>query len=273
MFIRGGRTSEIVTQALKDLCMLKKPHAVLFRRKNILRPFEDETSLEFFSSKNDASTFVFGSNSKKRPHNLVFGRFFDGHILDMVELGIEKFASLKDFKSEKCAAGTKPCLIFVGEMFDSNPEYIRIKNLLIDIFRGPNTEKVRLQGLEHVMQFTEIDGKLFLRSYRIILKKSGSRTPRVELEEIGPSLDLVKRRVKLASDDLWKSAIKKPKTLKPKKTKNISHNAFGSKLANIHMQRQDYSKLQTRKMKGLKRAAVSQKDNNHTKKRKTEKRR
>lgn len=46
------------------------------------------------------------------------------------------------------------------------------------------------------------------------MKKSGTRTPRVELEEIGPSLDLVKRRVKLASDDLWKRAIKKPKTLK-----------------------------------------------------------
>jgi hypothetical protein len=116
------------------------------------------------------------------------------------------------------------------------------------------------------MQFTEIDGKIFLRSYRcvciatvspqlvparacvfsisfcsiphhftyleeiflhlqlvfwgrrILLKKSGSRTPRVELEEIGPSLDLVKRRVKLASDDLWKTAIKKPKTVKVTET-------------------------------------------------------
>jgi ribosome production factor 2 len=50
--------------------------------------------------------------------------------------------------------------------------------------------------------------------FRIQLKKSGTRTPRVELEEIGPSFDLVKRRVKLASDDLWKRAVKKPKTLK-----------------------------------------------------------
>lgn len=49
---------------------------------------------------------------------------------------------------------------------------------------------------------------------RVLLKKSGSRTPRIELEEIGPSLDLTLRRVKLASDDLYKRSLKQPKTVK-----------------------------------------------------------
>jgi len=47
---------------------------------------------------------------------------------------------------------------------------------------------------------------------RIILKKSGSRTPRVELEDMGPSIDLSVRRKKLSSDDLYKRSLKKPKT-------------------------------------------------------------
>jgi len=34
-----------VTQAMKDLCLLKKPNSVMFQRKNIMRPFEDHTSL------------------------------------------------------------------------------------------------------------------------------------------------------------------------------------------------------------------------------------
>lgn len=43
-----------------------------------------------------------------------------------------------------------------------------------------------------------------------------------------------------------------PKALKPKKKKNISHDTFGTTYGRIHMQKQDLSKLQTRKMKGLK---------------------
>lgn len=97
---------------------------------------------------------------------------------------------------------------------------------------------VRLAGLEHVLQFTSLDGKVYMRSYRWVgkcsprarvaaagvtcrcrrslLKKSGCRTPRIELEEIGPSLDLVLRRTHLASDDLYKLAHRKPKALKVK---------------------------------------------------------
>lgn len=50
--------------------------------------------------------------------------------------------------------------------------------------------------------------------FRILLKKSGSQVPRIELEEMGPSLDLVMRRSHLASDDLMKQACKQPKATK-----------------------------------------------------------
>lgn len=38
--------------------------------------------------------------------------------------------------------------------------------------------------------------------------------PRVEVEEMGPSLDLVVRRTHLASDDLMKAATKVPRVVK-----------------------------------------------------------
>lgn len=42
--------------------------------------------------------------------------------------------------------------------------------------------------------------------------------------------------------------------LQPKKVKNVSHDSFGSKMGRVHMKRQDFSKLQARKLKGLKRS-------------------
>ena len=50
-----------------------------------------------------------------------------------------------------------------------------------------------------------------------------------------------------------------PKALKPKKKKNISHDTFGTTYGRIHMQKQDLSKLQTRKMKGLKKRPAERK--------------
>uniref|UniRef100_A0A8B9U7B4 Ribosome production factor 2 homolog n=1 Tax=Anas zonorhyncha TaxID=75864 RepID=A0A8B9U7B4_9AVES len=231
MLIKGGNANLTVTEVLKD---------IVSGRKNITRPFEDQTSLEFFSKKSDCSLFMFGSHNKKRPNNLIIGRMFDYHVLDMIELGIENFVSLKDVKNNKCPEGTKPMLIFAGDMFELNEEYRRLKNLLIDFFRGPTVPSIRLAGLEHVLHFTALDGKIYMRSYKI------------ELEDIGPSLDLVMRRTHLASDDLYKLSLKQPKALKPKKKKNISHDVFGTTYGRIHMQKQDLSKLQTRKLKGLK---------------------
>ncbi|XP_036104912.1 ribosome production factor 2 homolog isoform X1 [Molossus molossus] len=252
MLIKGGNANLTVTQVLRDVYALKKPYGVLYKKKNITRPFEDQTSLEFFSKKSDCSLFLFGSHNKKRPNNLVIGRMYDYHVLDMIELGIEKFVSLKDIKNSKCPEGTKPMLIFAGNDFDVTEDYRRLKSLLIDFFRGPTVSNIRLAGLECVLHFTALNGKIYFRSYKLLLKKSGCRTPRIELEEMGPSLDLVLRRTHLASDDLYKLSMKMPKALKPKKKKNISHDTFGTTYGRIHMQKQDLSKLQTRKMKGLK---------------------
>ena len=55
---------------------------------------------------------------------------------------------------------------------------------------------------------------VFLQIARIQLKKSGSRVPRVELEEVGPAADLVLRRTKIASDDLYRRAKKRPDAAK-----------------------------------------------------------
>ncbi|KAF7253400.1 hypothetical protein EYD10_00652 [Varanus komodoensis] len=166
MLIKGGNANSTVTEVLKDIYALKKPFAVLYKKKNITRPFEDQTSLEFFSKKSDCSLFLFGSHNKKRPSNLIIGRMYDYHVLDMVELGVEKFVALKEIKNSKCPEGTKPMLIFAGDAFDISEEHRRLKSLLIDFFRGPVVPSIRLAGLEHVLHFTAVDDKIYMRSYK-----------------------------------------------------------------------------------------------------------
>ncbi|GAB1860981.1 Ribosome production factor 2 homolog [Camponotus japonicus] len=257
--LKGKNTSQIVVDFMKDLYDLKKPNAQMMQKKNDILPFENIVPIEKFAFKYEASLFMMASHNKKRPNNLVIGRMYDHMLLDMIEFGIEHYKGLKDFKVEKISLGIKPLLIFNGEVFESNYEYRRIKNLLVDMFQREVVGRIRLQGLEHVLSFTAVENKILLRSYRILLKKSNTRIPRIELEEIGPRADLLCRRNKFASEDLFKQACKKPKELKMKKKKNISTDTLGTTHGRIHIGTQNIDKIQTRKMKGLKKTLSEKK--------------
>ncbi|GAB1869721.1 Ribosome production factor 2 homolog [Camponotus japonicus] len=257
---KGKNASQIVVDFMKDLYDLKKPNAQMMQKKNDILPFENIVPVEKFAVKYEAPLFIMASHNKKRPHNLIMGRMYEHTLLDMTEFGVENYKGLKDFKVEKITSGIKPLLIFNGELFESNYEYGKIKNLLVDMFQREVVGKIRLQGLEHVLSFTAVENKILMRSYRILLKKSNTRIPRIELEEIGPRADLLCRRNKLASEDLFKQACKKPKELKMKKKKNISTDTLGTTHGRIHIGTQNIDKIQTRKMKGLKKT-LSEKKN------------
>jgi hypothetical protein len=108
IFVRSSTANAVTQSILHDLVtpssmklikfLLKKPNATNFSKKNEIRPFEDASSLEFFAEKEDASLFVVGSHSKKRPNNLTFARMFDHKLLDMVELGVSNYKPCLEFK-------------------------------------------------------------------------------------------------------------------------------------------------------------------------------
>ena len=132
----------MIQELLRDLYIIKKPFATHFSRKNDIRPFEDATSIEFFSLKNDASLFAFGSHSKKRPHNLVLGRLFDHQMLDMVELGITQFQGLSSFAGAKSKEiSSRPLMIFDGDGFEHGENLTQLRSLLLDFFRGQAVDK------------------------------------------------------------------------------------------------------------------------------------
>ncbi|KAK8843952.1 hypothetical protein IAR55_006744 [Kwoniella newhampshirensis] len=267
IFVRGQTSSDIVRNAMKDLYALKRPEAINFSRKNDIHPFEDASSLEFFASKNDASLMVTGLHSKKRPHDLVFTRMFDGRVLDMIELGVEELRSMSDFPTPKAALSARPMMVFHSDLFDTHPTYQQLKSHLLDFYNGHHlTEIPLLNTLEHVISITAgpiSDATplplVHFRVYTVKLLASGSRVPRLQLTEMGPSIDFSVRRVQTADEDMMKAALKRPKLAKSdvekglgKKRKNIETDEMGDKVGRIHLAKQDLAKMQGRKMKGLK---------------------
>ncbi|KAI9669049.1 MAG: rRNA-binding ribosome biosynthesis protein rpf2 [Alyxoria varia] len=277
LFLRAPKCSEILQLLMRDLNLLKQPYTKRFTKKNAgIHPFEDPSSLEFFSNKNDASLIVFGSHSKKRPHTLTMMRMFDYKVLDMVELLVnaDTLRTMGQFKiPKKPGVGLKPMVAFSGAAFESpvQNQYTIVKSLLLDLFRGPDVKQVDVEGLQYVISVSvgeEVPGQpspeIKIRAYMIRTKRAGggAKLPRVEVEEMGPRVDFRIGRVREADEGMWKEAMKRPKQqqrkgvdgkAEMKQRKNVETDLMGDKLGRIHVGKQNLGKLQTRKMKGLKR--------------------
>lgn len=178
------------------------------------------------------------------------GRFFDTHVFDMIELGVDNFETMYSFDNEKIGIGQKPCLLFIGEEWQHKEQYKMLSNMLLDLFDGEHHELVNLAGLEHIVIVTAVLDIVTVRVYRILLKKSGSRLPRVELSEMGPRFDLTIRRHQLPTNELNKYAHQIPQQLKERKIKNVKKDLLETR-GTLHIPRQDLTQLATRKMKGL----------------------
>ncbi|KAK2603827.1 rRNA-binding ribosome biosynthesis protein rpf2 [Conoideocrella luteorostrata] len=272
LFLRGTSCSQIVQDALNELYSLRLPLAKKFTKKNPIHPFEDATSLEFFSEKNDASLLVFGSSQKKRPHAMTFIRTFGYKVLDMLELYLdqETFRTMAQFKNKKFAIGLRPMLLFAGTAFESPVanEFTLAKSMLIDFFKGEPADKIDVEGLQYIISVTAEDTSgdgdskpaIHLRAYMINTKRSGQKLPRVEVEEIGPRMDFRVGRVKEADESMLKEAMKKVRGLEERTKKNIVTDSMGDKIGRVHLERQDLKELQLRKMKALKRSRNAEED-------------
>ncbi|KAI3471978.1 hypothetical protein Pfo_028666 [Paulownia fortunei] len=191
---------------------------------------------EIYHLKKDNS---FGSHSKKRPNNLVLGRTYDHHIYDLVEIGVENFRSMESFSYDKKLApqiGSKPFFAFIGEAFESVDELKHLKEVLLDLFRGEVVTNLNLAGLDRVYVCTALSSnRIFFSHYALRLKKSGTLVPRMELVEVGPSMDMVVRRHRHPDDSLRKEAMKTAPELTKKKEKNVVKDAIQGKIGKIYI--------------------------------------
>jgi ribosome production factor 2 len=270
LLLKGIRCSQAMATVLKDLRAMQAPHVKLLTKKNAIVPFDaqGQASLEFLTTKNDCSMFVLASHNKKRPNNLILGRTFNHSILDMMELGVLYFKSMSDYGGTvpKKRIGSKPLLLFSGNVWTQDATMSKLQNLLIDFYRGDPVDKLVASGVDHVIVFSAAADTphtkpvVHQRTYFVKLKKNpnGTRTPLPHLTPCGPDLDLQVRRTQFADKDLWKASLQQPQATLRKKTKNQTTNMFGETVGRLHLERQSIDSMQGKKAKALRRAEKAQ---------------
>jgi len=167
LLLKGIKCSQEMSDFLRELRSIQAPNVKLLSKKNPIFVFDEHygsgsgsMSIEFLTTKNDCALFGLASHNKKRPNNFIIGRTFNHQVLDMVELGIVRFKSMKDHNYNQESAvpkkriGSKPMLLFVGDLWTSTDStYSKLQNLLIDFYRGDVVDKLVLSGLDHVIVF------------------------------------------------------------------------------------------------------------------------
>lgn len=187
---------------------------------------------------------------------------YDFRLYDAIELGLVGYKAIKSFPASSLVQyGNKPAFVFVGEAFESDPVLRQVRSLFLDFFRGMQVDNINLKGLDRVIFMTHLPSqpgapglskRVLFRQYAVKYKKSGTRIPRAELHEMGPSMDMEVRRRHQASPDLEKEALSRPK-IAPKKEKNVGSDTLDGKIGRIYMPKQDVGTMALHKMKGLKR--------------------
>ncbi|KAF8889214.1 Brix domain-containing protein [Mucidula mucida] len=245
IFVKGTHTGEVVNKVMKDLMALKRSAAIAFNKKNDIHPFDaasastSTASLEFWSSKNDASLFLIGQSNKNAPTASLFG--------------VEGCVSMAELKTPKSTPGHKPMLHFASELFSTHPRFIQLKSMLMSFFNGEQVDEICLSGLEHVISVSCAPTPPSLNS----TADNASSLPKVHirafttrfsplLTPMGPSLDLVMRRHEPADEEMLKQAMKRPKLKKKdvesglgKKRKNLEVDEMGDLRGRVHVGSQD----------------------------------
>lgn len=268
IIMKGRKSSETLNTFMRELHMMRgmSMSQLLMRKTHDVVPMEDVSFVENQSVKYDSSLFAVGSHQKKRPDNVVLGRVYDGHTLDMFEFGIENYQGTAKFKAtEHISADLKPILIFQGEQFEVSEKHKRIKNLLIDFFRIQDMKEANIVELKRVMVFTCRGDKEPIEVRHLECDEISEATVKrrtVPFREIGPCFNMRLRRDKMATFEAFKDACKKPKVrnpLKKKSDKNKYTNVFGETKGKVFVQHADIDTIVTRKFKGMRKGDIAAK--------------
>ncbi|RKO99703.1 hypothetical protein CXG81DRAFT_5725, partial [Caulochytrium protostelioides] len=104
-----------------------------------------------------------------------------------------------------CLKGSRPVLAF-DKAFDSEPQWQLLKELLTQVFAVPKTSRKIKPFVDHVMNFSLVDNRIWVRNYQIVHEADAAEVlatrkgkhfdpDSLDMEEIGPRFVLNPIRV------------------------------------------------------------------------------
>ncbi|CAF1055865.1 unnamed protein product [Adineta steineri] len=124
----------------------------------------------------NCNKILFFDMKKKRDLYLWMASVPDGPTVKFLVENLHTMEALK--LTGNCLRGSRPLLSF-DKKFDDEPHWKLIKELFTQIFGTPKSHPKSQPFIDHVLTFTIIDNKVWLRNYQIV-EENGS------LAEIGP---------------------------------------------------------------------------------------
>ena len=257
LFINTANSTELMSMVLHELYLMRKDLSKqLNRKENIFNIVENKENVEFLCTKNNTTFFSLSSHNKKHPMDLTLGCLYDHQLLDSFEFEVTNFIPTSYFKvNTTINSDLKPIIIFQGELFESDFNYDRLKKFFIDYFQLYDKESIVISEMRRLIVISiENDEKVVkIRSYQIngdLMNKNNLN--KIDLVEIGPSLDLKERKFILADEVLYKKSLKQPKAIKEIKEKNVEKNKIlGEKRGRLHMQKQNLKAVSLKKFKKI----------------------
>lgn len=249
LFVKGRKSCMVLNKVYDDLATFRYKEVVKFTRTNDTVPFESVEEIEKFCSKQNCSLFVFFNHNKKRPNNMIFGRLFMKKVLEMYEIGIERYEGKDVLPRGDLEHAAVPALIFEGDQWEA--DYAPFRSVLMDFFVGDLKGRLDIAQVQHVIVFTIVESegggvKILFRHYQIDTESESE--PKLSL--IAPLMDWVPRRNQLPDEELLNLALTKPAV--DKKKKNITKDELGRELGRVFVRKQDVSQLKLKKFDGLK---------------------
>lgn len=255
LFLRATKISDKIDQVTKFLYFLKKENSQKLHKKNEIHPFENKENLIFLAEKNLCPLFCFGTHSKKRANNLIFGRIYNKDILDMFETSIKNLKGDIDNSLKLVDIIQKPVLLMQGDLFELNPDFQRMRNYFHDFFyKKYESNLVNIKNnLNFVISITGKGEKELL--FRFYIREENG-----DMKKLNFQFDLEIKRTQLSSKSIYDKAIKERlreiKLLKQRFTKNTKMNTIGETLGRVHVRQQDIRTLRLKRMKKLKKRVV-----------------